>query len=201
MIHHLLLRSYHLVLRPEQRVTPLVPPLKASSNGCLTLPNVSFALSSPRMLILRHLRHLCIMLHKVLISPSGEILSRFCLANTTRTCRNRLPGADKSDLNANKEQKFAAATGHSLKLKIRRASSRLGWTDVAWYRFISSGSALKADERVFILHGVCWICCLCSLASQTAELQHFFSPQSVFFSMFIWIFQFPRVSFVLYARR
>lgn len=95
------------------------------------------------MLILRHLRHPCIMLRKVLISPSGEILSRFCLANTTRTCRNQLPGADKSDLNANKEQKFAAATGHSLKSKIRRASGRLGWTDVAWYRFIGSGSAFK----------------------------------------------------------
>lgn len=159
------------------------------------------------MLILRHLRHLCIMLHKVLISPYGEIRSRFCLANTTRTCRNQLPGADKSDLNANKEQKFAAATGTQFEIaqKIRRASSGLGWTDVAWYRFIGSGSALKADEPslcVFVLHGVSWICCLCSLASQTAELQHFsISPQLVFFSMFIWIFQFPQVSFMLYARR
>lgn len=132
------------------------------------------------MLIRQHLRHLCIMPHKVLISPYGEILSRFCLANTTRTCRNQLPGADKSDLNANKERKFCGCyrTQCEIAQKIRRASSRLGWTDVAWYRFISSGSALKADEpraRVFILHAVCWICRLCSLASQTAELQHLMS--------------------------
>lgn len=81
------------------------------------------------MLILQHLLHLCIILHQVLIGRHGDVLSRFLLARTSPTPPNQLCGADKNDLNANKERRLAAAAGHSWKsLRRSEAEARAaGW--------------------------------------------------------------------------
>ena len=93
-------------------------------------PTAADAPSSPRMLIPQHLLHLCIILHKVLIGRHGDVLSCFCL-RTSRTRQSRLCGADKNHLNANKEQKFAAAARTRLRIaqEIRRPRRRhqAGW--------------------------------------------------------------------------
>lgn len=131
------------------------------------------------MLILQHLQHLCIMLHKVLISPCGDVLSRFCFAKTTWTCRNQLPGADKNDLNANKEQKFCGCcyrTLFEIVQKIRGLMheqqvglDRCRLLSLHQLRFCLTGRRAELTGA-YSSQRLLDFLCLCLLASQAGEL-------------------------------